>query len=340
MKKMAIQTIETKEGQRLLVTSSLPDYRVGDNEFAVILQPDEWEMDEETLFSERRIWKKVNPHIGITVQADYYEREVEQSRRDPEKKVEVVTKLFNKFATGRVHQWIRPEQIAALQVDMRIEDMTHEAGWVVFVGMDFSLGDDLHAQTYLCRNLAKPEFFADLDAWISEDALCSSSIRKVYEQWIEAGWLRLSPGKVLEPSLPVDRIVELSEKVLFLRFGYDPYKALQPINLLKSWIWGNGHDPKGYVLPVRQNFATFNPAVMEIDYLIKANPPMIHFSRSPLWPWEFGNCVLAESNDGMENRKPVKANPGSDSCKVDNVQCLCSAMLLHDQLDGSEITRG
>ena len=105
---MAIQTIETKEGQRVLVTSSLPDYRVGDNEFAVILQPDEWEMDEETLFTERRIWKKVNPHIGITVQADYYEREVEQSRRDPEKKVEVVTKLFNKFATGLVHQWIRP----------------------------------------------------------------------------------------------------------------------------------------------------------------------------------------------------------------------------------------
>ena len=88
--------------------------------------------------------------------------------------------------------------------------------------------------------------------------------------------------------------------------------------------------------PVRQNFATYNPAVLEIDYMVKNDPPLIQFSASPLWPWQFGNCVRMDSNDGMENHKPVKANPGSDACKVDNVQCLLSALILYDMIEGTE----
>ena len=61
---------------------------------------------------------------------------------------------------------------------------------------------------------------------------------------------------------------------------------------------------------------------------------MIHLSPSPLWPWEFGNCQLAESTDGMGNLKPVKANSAA-SCKVDHVQMVLSALLLHDAADGS-----
>ena len=61
---------------------------------------------------------------------------------------------------------------------------------------------------------------------------------------------------------------------------------------------------------------------------------MIHLSQNPLWPWEFGNCQLAESTDGMENMKPVKAN-ASAACKVDNVQMLLSALILHDMADGN-----
>jgi phage terminase large subunit-like protein len=61
---------------------------------------------------------------------------------------------------------------------------------------------------------------------------------------------------------------------------------------------------------------------------------MVHLSENPLWPWEFGNCQLAESTDGMENMKPIKAN-ASASCKVDNVQMLLSALILHDMADQS-----
>ena len=348
----------------VLKKTDLPIDNPNDTHFAVILSPDPWELDPEKVFTDESIWKKVNPHIGITVQPDYYRNEIAKARLDPEKRKETITKLFNIFQSDRVAQWITPDQVRALQSPAsRIDTQSDEDGWITFVGFDFSLGNDLHAQSYLSYNPyiqaaaadhrpqatvpgsfasgqsvhVPPMFRADLDAWITAATLEQSSIRALYEQWIADGWLHVSEGETLAPELPINRIVELSEHVKFIAFGYDPYKATAPINLLKTWIYSTYDiDPKDVVKPVRQNFATYNPAVLEIDYMVKNNPPLIEFSDSPLWPWQFGNCVLMESNDGMENHKPVKANPGSDACKVDNVQCLLSALILYDQIEGTE----
>ena len=73
--------------------------------------------------------------------------------------------------------------------------------------------------------------------------------------------------------------------------------------------------------------------IQGIDGKVTPNP-MIHLSQNPLWPWEFGNVNLQESTDGMENLKPVKATTAA-SCKVDNVQMLLSALILHDAADGN-----
>ena len=74
--------------------------------------------------------------------------------------------------------------------------------------------------------------------------------------------------------------------------------------------------------------------VDELSYAIKSETPLIHFSMNPMWPWVFGNCVLSEETR-MENKKPVKRNPGSDSCKVDPVQTLCTGLILFDKYEWS-----
>ena len=182
-----------------------------------------------------------------------------------------------------------------------------------------------------------------MDAYMSEAAVNDSPIRELLLKWAADGWLHIVPGKTFDPAVAVNRIVELDQKEInFFGFGYDPYNAKTVINALSQWLVDIGLDPKTLIIPVRQNFATYSPAVKEFDYMIhrgiqspdgKVIPnPMIHLSANPLWPWEFGNCQLAESTDGMENLKPVKAT-ASASCKVDNVQMLLSALILHDQLD-------
>lgn len=314
-----------------------------DRWFAFLLRLDPWEITEDLdQLNKENLFRKVNRSIGVTVQPTWYhERLDEAKKKGGDVKREVLTKDFNIWQSKVVTEWVKPEHIRKLQrTMMRIDDCVADDGWRVFVGMDFSMGDDLHALTYLAFRETEEdgiEFFADMDSYISQETYHNSPLRYLYDEWIKAGWLHVSPGKVLQPELPVNRIAELcQEGVLFLGFGYDPYKAKTPINALSAWMVTMTDDidsPKQYIIPIKQTFASYNPVVEELDYMLKAEPPLITFSRNPMWAWEFGNVTIALSNDGMENKKPVKRSE-SETCKVDNVQCLCSALMLYDRAEG------
>ena len=317
---------------------------------AFLLQLDKWELtDDLTKLDDPELFKKVNRSIGTTVQPTYYrERLHEAATGTEDTKQEVLTKDFNMWQQGRVTKWLSPEDIRAIQIPQRIDDCTADKGWEVMVGSDFSKGDDLNGNAYLAKrwreDLGEMEYFADLDAYMSEDAVNDNPIKELLLKWSADGWLHIVPGKTFDPAVAVNRIIELDAKnVNFFGFGYDPYNAKTVINALTQWLCDVGLDPKTLIKPVRQNFATYSPAVKEFDYMVKRgyqlpdgkwqSTPMIHLSANPLWPWEFGNVNLQESTDGMENLKPVKANQ-SASCKVDSIQMLLSALLLHDAADG------
>lgn len=311
-----------------------------DRQFAVMLQLDEWEQDEDTVLNaDRNLIRKVNPHVGITVQPDYYDREISRARTNQDYRREVLAKLFNVWASERKVDWLKDTDIKPLQVDHRIDEFKAADGWVVFGGMDFSQGDDLHVISYLAVNTNLNyqgwRFFADFDAWVSRDTLEAISIRPLYEKWIEQGWLHICEGKVFEPSLLTARVMQLTAAgVNFAGFGYDPYQSRQVVNDLGAWIFSaTGLDPKQYIIPVRQNFASYNPVVDEFTYMVQTEEPWIRFSSNPMWLWLFNNVALAVSTDGMENKKPVKAS-NQDSCKVDPIQALLSALILYDVADG------
>ena len=310
-----------------------------DRQACLLLEPDEWEQqDEELLLTSKAVRRKVNPMLGIIVQHSFYDDEIAKARQNPEKMNEVITKLLNVYKAGRVKDWLKPEDIRPLQIDRRIDDCIDSDGWLVFCGLDFSKGDDLNGVSYLAYNTRTGEFFADMDSYMSEKAVNESPIRELLLKWADKGYLHIVPGQTFDPSWPVNRIIELDDKgVNFMAFGYDPYNAKIVMNALGQWVFDIGLDPKQIIQPVRQNFATYNPAVAEFDYMVKRSKddgcghqipdPMIHFSRNSLWPWEFGNVMLQESTDGMENLKPVKREANG---KVDNIQMLLSALILYD----------
>ena len=310
-----------------------------DRQACLLLEPDEWEQqDEELLLTSKDVRRKVNPMLGVIVQHSFYDDEIAKARQNPEKMNEVITKLLNVYKAGRVKDWLKPDDIRPLQIDRRIDDCIDSEGWLVFCGLDFSKGDDLNGVSYLAYNTRTGEFFADMDSYMSEKAVNESPIRELLLKWADMGYLHIVPGQTFDPSWPVNRIIELDDRgVNFMAFGYDPYNAKIVMNALGQWVFDIGLDPKQIIQPVRQNFATYNPAVAEFDYMVKRSKddgcghqipdPMIHFSRNSLWPWEFGNVMLQESTDGMENLKPVKREANG---KVDNIQMLLSALILYD----------
>ena len=304
---------------------------------AMMLQLDKWEVtDELDKLNDPELFKKVNRSIGTTVQPTYYrERLYEAATGTEDTKQEVLTKDFNIWQGVSVQDWIKPEKVRPLQREMRIDECTENQGWLIFTGMDFSQGDDLHTAAWLaCRRHPSgrgTEFFADFDAWMKEDSMQKSAIRPLLESWVEQGWLHVSPGEVFQPSLFTDRLLNLWKGgCRFMFFGYDKYRSSDPINTLKSCLQTNMGiaNPEPYVQVVSQLNSELNAPTDDLYAAMFAPVPFISFSHNPMWPWLFGNAVL--EIDGRENKRPVKRSQ-SDSCKIDPVQAIIVAMDLYER---------
>jgi phage terminase large subunit-like protein len=318
---------------------------------AFLLQLDKWELtDDLTKLDDPELFKKVNRSIGTTVQPTYYrERLHEAATGTEDTKQEVLTKDFNMWQQAHISEWIKPDMIRANQERLlreiangekyasRVDHCTADKGWVVFCGMDFSMGDDLYAHGYLCVNTQTGDLLADMDAWITQETLEKISIRPLYEQWIKDGWLHVCEGGVIDTEIPVKRIISLTESgVNIMRIGFDPYRSPDPVNMLKAWVHSLGLKPDVYVVPVSQTLATYNQPVEQLTAIVKHPDGMLRFSPNPLWPYCFG-CSVLEKDNRMENKKPVKRNPGSDACKVDPIQALLSAWICWNHVEGSEM---
>lgn len=334
-----------------------------DRQACLLLEPDEWEQqDEELMLTSKDVRRKVNPMLGIIVQHSFYEDEIAKARQNPEKMNEVICKLFNTYKGVRVTHWIKADRIRPLQVAKRITDCRYQDGWQkIFVGMDFSHGDDLFAHAYLAVNYiptATPEghIFADCDAWILEKALNDSPNKPLYEQWIKDGWLHVCPGEVFNPAYAINRIASLAfeqneqgdidfmrPRLNFHSFGYDPAQSIDPINQLKAWLQtallhrSPEASPKeladiihAMVIPVSQSAMSQTPIIGHLETLILSNPPLIEFSASPLWSWCFGNCAVEMGNNDL--RRIVKGNGQFN--KIDVVAALEDAMHLFDVAEG------
>jgi len=313
-----------------------------DRQMFLLFEPDLWERDEEYMLTSKTLRQKVNPMLGKIVQQSFYDTEVSASRMDETKKRETLAKLFNVYQTSRISDWIKPEQVRPLQHDwLRVDHCIGQDGWVTFGGLDFSQGDDLHTAAWLSARRHPSgrgtQFHADFDAWIKEDTLQKSSVRPLFEKWVEQGWLHVSPGMVFQPSLFISRLDELIMKgVQFIFFGYDKYQSKDPINSLKSYLQSTlgVANPDLYVQVVSQLNSEFNAPTDDLYSAMFAPEPFITFSPNPMWPWLFGNAVL--EIDGRDNKRPVKRSPGSDSCKIDPVQAIIMALDLYERYEGTQ----
>ena len=309
-----------------------------DRWLCLLLQPDDWETDEEVLFNNKDIRLKVNPMLGKIVQHSFYEQAIADSRLDPITKTETITKLFNVYQNARVTTWLKAEQIYPRQILRSVTDCKFADGWSIFCGCDFGGNNDLFALTYLAVNYKATspvgQFFADCDLWIVERALQESPNRPLYEKWAEQGWLHVCPGEVFEPDFAINELIEKHKAGLnFVSFCFDPAQSIQPINTIKAWLQSLGLDAatiKRMVIPVPQTFLAMNGLIQEIEYMLLNTEPWLDLSANPMWGWMFGNCKLEVSTS--ELRKVLKSGANN---KIDGVHGLLDALYGFDLSEGT-----
>lgn len=280
-----------------------------DTQFASLFMPDAWELDGESI-GNPKVWRKCNPHIGITVQEGYYEQWWNKAQRSAETMLEFKTKLLNIFTSGGVKDWISRALARGLQTDFKIDDLNGRPE--AMVAMDLSVCDDFSVVVYNVYNRTQKKFFLWLDCYIPEEALKEHANRELYKVWVDNGWLKVCPGAVISQTMIVEDVLKRNRKVTILQIGYDAYKAQEVVNALSAAISAEGGSPDKILRAVPQTYGAFTSPVETFEMAAKGIPARVALSMNPIWPYCFGNCFLDE--DKMRNKKPLKRK---ENLKID-----------------------
>jgi phage terminase large subunit-like protein len=266
--------------------------RDNDSVFAHIFEPDVDDAEDSP-----ETWKKVQPHLGITVQNDFYEQEYKKAQLTGEDMLTFRTKQLNIFVQNAEKVWFTQEEIAALAKDIDIDRLGMR--YPCMVAVDLSVFDDFSTVTYLIHNPDTRTFHSHNDFYLPEATINEHSNRELYKKWAKDGHLKIIPGKVIDNRIIINDIMRRNDYLWIRNIGYDPYKSMEFVNTLSAAI---GSRAKNVIKPVKQTYGTFTSPIESFELAAKTGK--ISFNRNPIVWYCFGNAMMDE--DRLCNRKPIK----------------------------------
>lgn len=266
------------------------------------------EMDNDTMFADLFMpdvddreddpvtWAKVQPHLGVTVQPDYYEIAYRDALLSSEDMLSFRTKLLNIFTVNDVKTWFGFEKAKSLCGNFRIDGIEGHPDCAV--AFDLSVHDDFSAVSYTVYSTESRMFYSHTDYYFPEGALEGHPNGRLYMEWNSKGYLKFCEGNRIDVRMIAGDIIERSKRLHIIRIGYDAYKSQELVNILSSI------GAKGVLLPYSQTYGSFNLPVESFEMLAYDCPPKIMMNDNPINVYCLTNCVIDE--DRLENKKPMK----------------------------------
>lgn len=271
-----------------------------DSLFVHIFEPD---LDDEE--DTESTWRKVHPHLGVTVNLDFYYQEYKKAQRNgSEAMLAFRTKLLNIYAENEQRAWISSTLARHISRPMPLDAIKGRPD--AMVAIDLSESDDFSAVTMGLYDAGLKNFNFHTAYFFPEGALAGHPNEKLYRTWASKGYLRLTPGDVIDYRVICDYVLYLNSVVRILGIGYDPWKSQEVINMLAAS--GAGNVIKG----IRQTYGTFTAPVESFEHGAKTGH--IFINDNPINAYCFGNAVL--DTDKLENCKPIKRK---QTQKIDGV---------------------
>ena len=254
-----------------------------DTMFASLFMPDVDDKEDDP-----KTWTKVQPHLGITVQSDYYENEWQSAQLSAENMLAFRTKLLNVFTINDEKTWFSHEKAQELVGNFSIDNVQGRPDCAV--AFDLSVHDDFSAVSYTIYLSSTKSFYTHTDYYFPNEQL--------YRLWNEKGYLNFCKGKKIDTALITEDIIRRSKLVNIVRIGYDAYKAQELTSILKSV------GARNVLTPFSQTYGNFNLPVESFEMLAWSDPPKIMMNDNPINIFCLENCVI--DSDNLENKKPLK----------------------------------
>lgn len=278
-----------------------------DSVFASLFMPDTDDKEDDPA-----TWAKVQPHLGITVQPDFYKREFATAQISEENMLAFRTKLLNIFTINAAKEWFLYEKAKGLLGAFNIDNATSKYCAVSF---DLSTHDDFSAVSYMVYSSNDKRFYAHTDYYFPVGALQGHPNAELYKTWNAGGFLKFCDGAVIDVRMIADDILRRSKKLGIIRIGYDAWKSRELYNILAS------AGAARVLAPFSQTYGNFNLAVETFELLAYSDPPRIVLNDNPINAFCLSNCVIDE--DRLENKKPVKR---SQNRKIDGAITMLMAL--------------
>ena len=269
-------------------------------------------------------WSKANPNLGVSLKADYIAEQAELAKRQPSFTNEFLRLHLNRW-TQQVTRWLSMDRWAACPSEPINE--TELEGRACWGGLDLASKLDLTAFVLVFPNsdgslTLLPRFWlpeATVDFQLKQG-------RAHYSQWVRDGWLKTTPGEVVDYDFIVAEIVELSQRYALREIAFDPWNASGISTQL-----GEHHGIQ--MVETRQGVKTLSEPAKNLEALIVSKK--IHHGGHPVMAWMVGNAVVRRDVNG--NIAPDKEKA---SDKIDGVVATIMAMSRVEMGDDGYANRG
>ena len=261
-------------------------------------------------WQDEKNWYKVNPSLGYTVPIERMREAYLQSQDNPAEE--------NVFRTLRLCQWVGstvqwiPDHIYDLgnqPIDkhaLRRRDC--------YAGLDLSSSGDITALVLMFPPRTDDEKYIMLPYfWVPEETIPKrvQQTSVPYDNWVAQGYVKATPGNVIDYAYIQNTIGELSYKYHIREIAFDRWGS----NMLVERLSEMGLT----VVPFGQGYKDMSPASRAFyEELMKGN--IIH-GGNPVMKWMCGNVVIEQDPAG--NIKPTKAKSKD---KIDGVVAAIMAL--------------
>lgn len=171
-------------------------------------------------FEDEACWIKANPNLGISIGLEYLRGQVKEARGMPSKASRVRRLNFCQWVDAE-NPWIDRPTWEAIE-DKEFEPEAELQGEEACGGLDLSGTRDL---TALALFFPKQQA-GFVEFWTPEATIGEREERdKVpYRAWVEAGFLRTTPGRAVDYRFVAQRIAELQLAFNVKHIAFDPYR--------------------------------------------------------------------------------------------------------------------
>ena len=286
---------------REVCTEILSGVKSDDSQFIAI-----YTLDDEDNWHNPDCWLKSNPSLGVTVQPDYLQQQVNKAKNNTSLETGVRTKNFNQWLSVQ-DIWLNNDTLLDSTENV---DLKNFEGLTSFVGVDLAAVSDMTAVSFMIP--VDDKFYFKTFYYLPQSCLTDNSNAELYKDWARKKMLTITDGNVCDYDYILRDILQVNKYLSIEKIAYDQYNATQ---------WAINATSEGLPLePYSQALWHFNRPTKEFERLIKSGKVVI--DNNEITRWCFNNVVL--KSDHNDNVKPIKG--GNEQQKIDGVIAMLQAL--------------